>query len=127
MTSLIVHAREKFAQKAHEKDVNTVAVAPNDKLCASGSQDKTIKIWKTENLSLAGVLKGHKKGIWCVEFSPVDRCLASASGDRTIKLWSVADFTCLKVSVEDMPLTLYEDVRRSCQFCVARYVCISWH
>lgn len=30
---------------AHEKDINCLAVAPNDKLIACGSQDKTITLW----------------------------------------------------------------------------------
>ncbi|CAM9900249.1 unnamed protein product [Discosporangium mesarthrocarpum] len=82
--------------RAHEKDVNGLAVSPNDGLIASASQDRTVKLWQAGDLTLAGVLKGHKRGVWKVEFSPVDRCLASCSGDRTVKLWSVTDFSCLR-------------------------------
>ncbi|CAM9603348.1 unnamed protein product, partial [Hapterophycus canaliculatus] len=82
--------------RAHEQDVNCVAVSPNDAVVASASQDRTIKLWKAADLELIGVLKGHKRGVWKVEFSPVDRCLASCSGDRTVKLWSIADLSCLR-------------------------------
>lgn len=34
----------KFTVKAHDKDINSVCVSPNDKLIASGSSDKTIKV-----------------------------------------------------------------------------------
>jgi len=91
-----ISSKARFTQKAHEKDINSLAVSPDDKIVASGSQDKTIKLWNTQDLSLLSVLKGHKRGIWCVVFSPVDKCLASASSDRTIKLWSLNDYTCLK-------------------------------
>ncbi|OQS02355.1 U3 small nucleolar RNA-associated protein [Thraustotheca clavata] len=84
------------AAKAHDKDVNALAVAPNDRFIASGSQDKLIKIWNASNLSLIGTCRGHKRGIWSLEFSPVDQCLASASSDKTIKLWSLKDYSCLK-------------------------------
>ncbi|TMW68602.1 hypothetical protein Poli38472_006070 [Pythium oligandrum] len=87
------------AVKAHDKDVNALAVAPNDRLVASASQDKLIKIWSTndsKSLTLVGTCRGHKRGVWAVEFSPVDQCLASASGDKTVKVWSAKDFTCLK-------------------------------
>lgn len=82
--------------RAHDKDVTTLAVSPNDSWIASGSQDKTIKLWKSSDLSLVTVLQGHRRGIWKVVFSPVDRCLLSCSGDRTLKLWSMADFSCLQ-------------------------------
>lgn len=82
--------------RAHDKDVNTIALSPNDMLIASGSQDKTIRIWQSSDLTAVATLSGHKRGVWRIVFSPVDRCLASCSGDRTVKLWSMADYTCLR-------------------------------
>ncbi len=35
-----------YTIKAHEKDINTIAVSPNDKLIASGSSDKSAKVNK---------------------------------------------------------------------------------
>lgn len=52
--------------RAHEQDVNCVAVSPNDAVVASASQDRTIKLWKAADLELIGVLKGHKRGVWKV-------------------------------------------------------------
>ena len=62
-----------FTVKAHEKDINSVTVSPNDKLIASGSSDKTIKLWDSTDGSCLAVLRDHKRGIWCVQFSPVDQ------------------------------------------------------
>ncbi len=81
---------------AHEKDINAVCVAPNDQFVASGSQDKTIKVWKLPDLTPVHVFRGHKRGIWSVAFSPVDQALVSASGDKTIKLWNLKDGSCLR-------------------------------
>lgn len=81
---------------AHDKDINALAVAPNDALVASASQDKTVKLWDARRLALVGTLRGHKRGVWSVEFSPIDRCVVTGSGDRTVRLWSLADFSCLK-------------------------------
>lgn len=86
----------KLTEKAHDKGINSVAISPNDKLLATGSQDKTAKIWMISNGSLLGTVRGHKKGIWCVRFSPVDQCLATSSADSTIKIWALSDFTCVK-------------------------------
>jgi U3 small nucleolar RNA-associated protein 13 len=82
--------------RAHEKDINCIAVAPNDSIIASASHDKTIRIWRASDLFSVATLRGHKRGVWCVKFSPVDRELLSCSGDRTIKTWSLVDFSCTR-------------------------------
>ncbi|CAN6240712.1 unnamed protein product [Urochloa humidicola] len=91
-----VPLKAKAVVAAHEKDINSLAVSPNDGLVCSGSEDRTACIWKLPNLVSSVVLKGHKRGIWSVEFSPVEQCVMTSSGDRTIKIWSVADGSCLK-------------------------------
>ncbi|XP_046582912.1 transducin beta-like protein 3 [Haliotis rubra] len=92
LTELTCRATE----RGHEKDINCVTVAPNDKFIATGSQDKTAKLWKASNLSLAGVFRGHSRGVWCVQFSPVDQCLATSSTDGSVRIWSLSDLSCLK-------------------------------
>jgi U3 small nucleolar RNA-associated protein 13 len=82
--------------RAHDKDINIVSIAPNDSLIATGSQDKTIALWKAVDLSQVVVLKGHRRGVWDCQFSPYDRVLASSSGDKTIKLWSLSDYSCVR-------------------------------
>lgn len=39
-----LQAQARLTQRAHDKDVNSVSVAPNDKFFATGSQDKTAKV-----------------------------------------------------------------------------------
>lgn len=85
-----------YTVKAHDKDINSIAVSPNDRLFATGSQDKTAKLWNAADGSLVATLTGHRRGVWCVQFSPVDQVLATSSGDKTVKLWSLADRSCLR-------------------------------
>ncbi|KAF9074899.1 U3 small nucleolar RNA-associated protein [Rhodocollybia butyracea] len=90
--------------KAHEKDINSLDVSPNDRLLVSGSQDRTAKIYtitsnssqKSGSLTLLGVCKGHKRGVWTVRFGRDERVLATGSGDKTVKLWNIDDFSCVK-------------------------------
>lgn len=84
-----------YTEIAHQMDINCVTVSPNDKMIATGSQDKTAKLW-TEDLTLLGMLKGHRRGVWCVRFSPVDQVVLTSSADCSLKLWSLQDLSCLK-------------------------------
>lgn len=91
-----VSLKAKAGVAAHDKDINSLSVSPNDGLVCSGSEDRTACIWKLPNLVSSVVLKGHKRGIWSVEFSPVEQCVITSSGDRTVKIWHVTDGSCLK-------------------------------
>ncbi|KAL2556453.1 Transducin family protein/WD-40 repeat family protein [Forsythia ovata] len=92
----VINLKAKAVVAAHDKDINSLAVAPNDSLVCSGSQDRTACIWRLPDLVSVVVLKGHKRGIWSVEFSPVDQCVITASGDKTIKIWAISDGSCLR-------------------------------
>ncbi|XP_058084922.1 protein TORMOZ EMBRYO DEFECTIVE [Magnolia sinica] len=94
--SEVINLKVKAVVAAHDKDINSLAVAPNDNLVCSGSQDRTACIWRLPDLVSVVVLRGHKRGIWSVEFSPVDQCVITSSGDRTIKIWAISDGSCLK-------------------------------
>lgn len=74
----------------YSSNVMTVAISPDAKTLASGSSDKTIKLWNLETEEEIRTLKGHTSGIVQVNFSPDGKTLASGSSDKTIKLWNLA-------------------------------------
>ncbi|KAL1664321.1 WD40-repeat-containing domain protein [Schizophyllum commune] len=94
-----IKCRSLVTLKAHDKDINSLDVAPNNRLLVSGSQDRTAKVWHIDShgeLRLAGTCKGHKRGVWSVRFGREERVLATGSGDKTVKLWNLDDYSCVK-------------------------------
>ena len=92
----VVKITTHWTRAGHEKDINAIDLSPNDRFIATGSSDKTAKIWNVSNGEEITTLSGHKKGIWCVKFSPFDQCLATASADCMIRLWNISDFDCMR-------------------------------
>ena len=58
-------------------------------ILASGSYDKTIKLWSIESHTEITTLIGNYNNIMCFSFSPCGKILASGSYDSTIKLWDI--------------------------------------
>ncbi|THU99441.1 mycorrhiza-induced WD40-repeat domain protein [Dendrothele bispora CBS 962.96] len=67
-----------------------VAFSPNSSQLASGSDDKTVRIWNTATGQEEAMLEGHTDGVWSVAFSPDGSRLASGSFDKTVRIWNTA-------------------------------------
>ncbi len=85
----------------HTDSVNSVDFSPDNSLLASGSSDKTIKVWDIATGNLLKSLSGHSDRINSVVFSPDGKLLASGSSNKTFKLW---DFQSGKLVYSSNPL-----------------------
>lgn len=85
-----------YTRRAHDKDINSIDISPNNEFLATASYDKLGKIWDVELGETIGVLKGHKRGLWDINFCKYDQLIVTSSGDKTIKLWSLKNYQCLK-------------------------------
>src|SRR5205823_862410 len=77
--------------KAHMAAVNAIAISPDGKTLASGSADKTIKLWSLPEGKLLATLDRHATAVNAIAISPDGKTLASGSADKTIKLWSLPE------------------------------------
>ena len=75
----------------HRRAVLSVDFAPagSPGMLASGSADRTVRLWDTRTGKLIRTIVGHAGDVWSVDFSPKADRLVTASQDFTARIWTV--------------------------------------
>jgi WD40 repeat protein len=77
--------------------VQALAMVAEGARLVTGADDRTVRVWGTEDYRCDLVLVGHGSGVSGVAVSPDSRSVASASDDGTVRLWDLQGGSCVHV------------------------------
>jgi WD40 repeat protein/serine/threonine protein kinase len=98
--------RELHKFQGHTDGVLCVAHDSKQNVLASGSQDKSIRLWSASGQHQA-TLSGHQGRVRDLAFAPRENRLASVSDDKTVRIWDAKRHVELRVlALEDRGGTL---------------------
>lgn len=80
---------ELTALAGHADWITSLAFSADGQWIASGSSDKTVKVWEMPGGKLIGTLRGQEHAINGVAVSSDNKWIASAGNDGTVRLWDV--------------------------------------
>jgi WD40 repeat protein len=81
---------ETIIQKGHELAVIAVAISPDSNYVATGSRDKSAKLWELSTGREVRSFLGHQFSVNSLDFSSDGKYLITGNGDQTAKVWEVA-------------------------------------
>ena len=86
---VVVPTKAKRKLLVHTAEVTSAAFNSSGVTMATGSMDKTVRLWNTLSGNPMAVLSGSVQSIMCVRFSPNDELLVGTSNDNAARLWGV--------------------------------------
>lgn len=109
---------EAITYNCHTRIVRSTTFSNNGRYFATGSDDKSVKIWSTEcrNKMLVSFLDGHTNWIKCVRWAKTnDALVASCGDDGKICIWDT------RTRVRQPPCDVIATRRRM------QFNCLEWH
>ncbi|KAE9550855.1 hypothetical protein FO519_005936 [Halicephalobus sp. NKZ332] len=86
----------KVTISGHTKAISCLKFSPDGKVLATGSADKTVRIWNPTDGKIDKVIGGHKLGISDLSWTSDSRFIGTCSDDKTLKLFDISAGRCTR-------------------------------
>lgn len=80
--------------KGHKRGVWNVKFGKTERVLATASGDKTIKLWNLDDFTCVKTFEGHTNSVLRVDFINHGTQLVSSGSDGLVKLWNVREEQC---------------------------------
>lgn len=91
LRKVVYGVREINRLQGHQLGIRSLCFSPDGRRIASGSDDRTIRLWSGADGRELGVLKGHAASVYALSFHPDGDTLISGGGDKTVRLWRLSE------------------------------------
>ena len=96
---ITVYAQDYRSLSGHEDAVYSITYSPDGNYLASGSADKTIKIWDVASGKCILTIPSDSGTVYTVAYSPDGKILASGGYDGSVKFWDLSTGKCMRTMV----------------------------
>ena len=95
---MLSSGQEMVTLVGHDDSVESVAWSLDGKRLATGSLDKTVRVWDVVGGQQLLTLRGHQGPVMGVAWSPDGKRLATASGDETVLIYAMDPHELIKLA-----------------------------
>ena len=85
-----------FDLVGHTTWIDSAAWSPSGTYLATGSEDRTVRVWRALDGQCVQVLEAHQGKVFGLAWSKDGARLLSGSDDRTLRVWDPLSGTCMK-------------------------------
>ena len=82
--------RSRHVINAHDRHINAIAFSPDSRMLATGSVDRTARLWQIPGLQMLGEMRADAGAVMSLTFAKDGRTLVAGTQDGVVDLWNIA-------------------------------------